>query len=136
MNKKEIIEAIAYANVDPKAILVEHSNPTPGFLTSSFGPGQTDGLEILAAREFVEVLERKTVDCPDVPESQLFEQLHEASLKWHQAEIEGLAFQEVEAEVVAEHKKLVERLRQIAQKLGITYQEPEDPLLSELSESS
>ncbi|MDO8591003.1 MAG: hypothetical protein Q7R65_03445, partial [bacterium] len=111
VNKKDIIEAIAYAVVSD----------------------QKNGLEIVAARDFAEVLKKQTSNCSELPDSRLFKRLHGTFLEWHQAEMEGLPLEEAKVDVVKEHKKLVECLRQIGRDLGIIYQEPYDPLLSRAS---
>ncbi|MDO8510454.1 MAG: hypothetical protein Q7S15_02410 [bacterium] len=128
MTKAEIIESIAYAPV-ADATLREVTDPLTGVTISSFGPGEMEGLKVVTARIFAEVLVQEVRDLADDPSPELFKRLHEKILWFNEQQISGATFVDIGEDVRRDHRLMIKRLRAISRELGISYQEPDDPLL-------
>ena len=128
MTKSEIIVAIAYIDC-ANEVLIERDLPDFGLTVGQIGPAG-EGLKTMAARFFAEQLEADTADLGDSPDARLFERLHLTSLQFHREVADSTIFEAVAEDAVETHRKVVGRLRQISSKLGIAYQEPQDPFLN------
>lgn len=127
MTKKEIIEAVVYINIPAGAQLVTH-DIGDGLSIARIGtPG---GEKIMMAQMFAEQLGSDTRAFGETPTPELFERLHKAILEFHQNIVEGTIFEVLQDDLVIEHGRMIARLREIASRLGISYREPEDPLLN------
>jgi len=120
---------VAYAHVPDGAQLVEHDEPISGLTISRVEGEDTSALYILAARMFADYLEMGTRDLPENPNSKLFETLHTGALQFNQDIIDNTVVEAIAEEVLASHRVTISKLREIAAGLGISYTEPDDPLL-------
>ena len=131
MTKTEIIQSIAYVGVPSGSCLVEHDVPELGLTSFGVHTGNdTGGLKIIAARMFADQLTADTESLPETPDDGLFIRLHRSASEFHRLIAETTFIDAVEEEVVDTHRKVIRRLREIALKLGIQYEEPYDPLMN------
>lgn len=129
MNKSEIIDSIAYVGIPSETTLIEHSDPALGITVASINRFDADGLQILATRLFADQLKDDTADLPEIPDAALFYRFHTAVLAFHRTQLGDCLYEEIKADILSSHQAIVAKIRQIASKLEITYQEPEDHLL-------
>jgi len=128
MKKQDIIQSITTTIVPAGAQLAQHEVPN-GLTFASIGQGDAGGLKIIAAQMFADQLTEDTASLGEEPTSALFEQLHGSVIDFNRFMIAGTMLEAVAEEMISDHRKMIERLRQIAQKLGISYHEPDDPIL-------
>lgn len=130
MNKTEIINALAYMGVPSGSELTEREIPGLGITTFGVHAGSdTGGIKILAAQMYANHLNAEVGSLPENPNPTLFSKLHRASSDFYQVVAGNTIIEEVEAEAIDMHRAVVKRLREIAHKLGVQYEEPDDPLL-------
>jgi len=130
MTKTEIIQSVAYANCAPGSRLVERNIPGSEFTVACITPKNVAGLEIVASRILAEQLVVDTEDLPETPSQKLFERLHNTCLQIHEGMIDDALFEAMEDDTRDTHREMIVRLREMAHKLGIQYEEPDDPLLN------
>ena len=129
MKKNEIVQLVSFANVACGSQLVECDMPG-GISVTRITPENTGAGQILLARILADEILSATASCPDEPTSELFALIHSTIRDFSQAVIDGTTEEALELELVAEHCRLIGKLRQIAVKLGIQYEAPEDPILA------
>ncbi|HAO64751.1 TPA: hypothetical protein DCQ44_02085 [Candidatus Taylorbacteria bacterium] len=127
MNRKEIVETLAYGGV-PDAKLVEQDDPISGVSMSSHS-GDMGGIKVIMARMIATYLLGATSGISETPNAELFVTLHNAMIRFSQDQLNASFLPGVAKDVMQEHQKFVERLREIAKELGIKYSEPVDTLL-------
>jgi hypothetical protein len=128
MTKKEIIEALVCINVPSGAQLVQHDIPGGLQFATVRGP-DVGGLKVVMAQILASQLEEDTNDLGCDPTPKLFARLHQSVLEFNETVFDNTLIEAVQDETVTDHRKIIERLRQIAVKIGIIYEEPEDRLL-------
>lgn len=129
MNKSEIVQSVAYATVPSGARLVQRETGL-GFSIAQISQGDdAGGLQILAAGFFAEQLVIDTAAFNEKPDAKLLECIHKTSSEFYQHMIAGASFEAVEESMIEDYRKIIRRLQEIALKLGIIYEVPDDPLL-------
>lgn len=135
MNKSEIIEKVAYANVPSGAMLIEHSHPEYGITISRLSEHHTGGLQLVViakiaiAKIFTTALCEETQSLPERPTADLFSAIHASLLATHLLQIKRATREIFEKETRAVHQKMIACLQAIAAQEGIAYEAPDDPLL-------
>src|SRR3989344_7594924 len=125
MNKTEIIEYLANTNVPEGAQLVERDLPGVGLRVAAINASNIGGLHIMVARFFAQQLADDTASFPDRLTPELLSRLHRSSKEFHENVVAGATFEAVEEEALETHEKVVKRLREVAVKHGIQYEEPD-----------
>ena len=125
MNKAEIIEYLANAGVPEGTVLVERDLPGIGLTVATVTAGNVGGLHIMAARMFAQQLAFDTAGFPDRLTPELLSRLHRSSKEFHENVVAGATFEAVREEARETYEKVVKRLREVAVKHGIQYEEPE-----------
>jgi hypothetical protein len=131
MTKSEIIDAITHVGIPQGSRLTEHATAIPGVRVSLITQTDASGLELMAARMHAQILAQNTAGLSEVPSAELFVKLHKSVVDFTRAVVDALFEEELEAKEIEHHKQVITRLRGIALKLGIQYEEPEDPLLKQ-----
>ncbi len=129
MKKTEIIQSVAYATVPSGAKLVQRDTGLGFSVARISQSADADGLKIIAARMFAEQLEIDTSWFGETPDAKLFEHLHRVSMEFYGHMVAGASFEASEEAMIEDYRKIIRRLQEIAQKLGIIYEAPDDPLL-------
>jgi hypothetical protein len=74
-------------------------------------------------------LEAVTFDMPETPTSELFIQIHVTCIGITASALDAGKQDDVASEITQNHCALIAELREIVSRLGLTYEEPNDPFL-------
>ncbi len=133
MNKTEIIQRVAYNIVpDGTRLAVDESiepedtdtldTQSPDEVSRSF----TSALKIALARVSQEAMGAALSDLSNTPDAILLLRLHEACIKMTERTIQALTVEELNVDVIDDHRKMVTTIAEIAKELGIEYEPPND----------